>query len=245
MLWLTGDLHGEIDISKLNTRLFPEQKSLSRSDYVLVCGDFGLVWDGSRTDMYWLDWLEEKPFTTLWIDGNHENFDMLAEFPIDDWHGGKIQRIREHVLHLCRGSLFDLDGIRVFSFGGAQSRDRAYRTSGLSFWEQEMPSEEEMKQGRQTLSDAGWQTDIVVSHTLPGSIQSLRFPKEEYPRNELTDYFDEINSRLNFRCWFTGHYHRTELFMKKYYMLYQELVRYSPDGSFFPAGHGRNEEKQL
>lgn len=240
MLWLTGDLHGEIDISKLNTKMFPEQKQLSRSDYVLVCGDFGLVWDGSRTDMYWLNWLEKKPFTTLWIDGNHENFDMLAKFPAEDWHGGRVQRIREHVLHLCRGSLFDLDGIRVFAFGGAQSRDRMYRTPGISWWEQEMPTREEMDRGRQVLSNAGWKADIVVSHTLPGSVQSLRFPGEEYPCNALTDYFDEVSRRLDFRYWFTGHYHRTERFMEKYYMLYQELVCYSPTH----AVHGRNEESQ-
>ncbi len=79
MIFITGDLHGENDIHKLSTSCFAMQKTLSRSDYVIICGDFGLVWDDSPTDRYWLKWLDGKPWTTLWIDGNHENFDLLKK----------------------------------------------------------------------------------------------------------------------------------------------------------------------
>lgn len=231
MIWITGDLHGEIDISKLSARHFPEQKTMTRSDYVIICGDFGLVWDDSAADHYWLNWLENKPWTTLWIDGNHENYDLLEKFPTEDWHGGRVQRIREHILHLCRGSLFDLDGVRAFAFGGAESRDKIYRTPGITYWKQELPTAEEMERGRQVLEQAGWKADIVLSHTLPGRIQAARFPDHSYPDNALTVFFNEMESRLDFRYWFTGHYHLTEPFLGKYYMLYQYLIRYDPDGT--------------
>ena len=50
-------------------------------DYVVIAGDFGGLWDGSQKDQYWLDWLNKKPFTTLFVDGNHENFDLLNTLP--------------------------------------------------------------------------------------------------------------------------------------------------------------------
>lgn len=49
-------------------------QTMTKQDYVIICGDFGGVWDGSKREKYWLDWLEDKPFTTLFVSGNHENY---------------------------------------------------------------------------------------------------------------------------------------------------------------------------
>ena len=75
MIYLCGDTHCDIDVSKLNTKNFPEQNRLSKQDVVLICGDFGAVWGGSnsRGDEWWLKWHDQKKYTTLFIDGNHEN----------------------------------------------------------------------------------------------------------------------------------------------------------------------------
>lgn len=68
MIYVTGDTHANIDIAKLNTTRFPQQKELTKNDFVIICGDFGLCWDGSHREMWWQDWLTAKNFTTLWID---------------------------------------------------------------------------------------------------------------------------------------------------------------------------------
>lgn len=39
--------------------------------------------------MWWRSWLNDRPFTTLFVDGNHENFDLLNAYPVENWHGGK------------------------------------------------------------------------------------------------------------------------------------------------------------
>lgn len=98
MIYITGDIHS--DVSRFSTTEFPEQMLMSKNDYVIVCGDFGLVWNGSKRENYWLDWLENKPFTTLFVSGNHENFDMLKTYPVEEWHGGKVQFIRPSIIHL-------------------------------------------------------------------------------------------------------------------------------------------------
>ena len=81
-LFVTGDMHCNAcgEFSKLNTKNFPVQKELSKDDYILIAGDFGCIWNGSTEEEYWLDWLENKPFTTLFVDGNHENHARLAQF---------------------------------------------------------------------------------------------------------------------------------------------------------------------
>lgn len=230
MIYITGDLHGENDIHKLSAKAFPEGKTLTRSDYLIICGDFGLVWDGGKADRYWLDWLSDKPWTTLWIDGNHENFDLLSTYPTEDWHGGKVQFIRENILHLCRGSVFELEGLIFFAFGGAESHDKEFRKEGRSWWSAELPTAEEMEHGRQSLAAHDWKVDVVLTHSLPLHIQEHIFRQEGYGKNALLRYFDEIDKRLDFRLWFSGHYHRSKLYDNSHVLIYDDIVRLSDNG---------------
>lgn len=132
----------------------------------------------------------------MWIDGNHENFDLLKEYPVEEWHGGQVQKITENIIHLCRGSVFELEGRKIFAFGGAESHDKEYRKLGRSMWVEEMPSAEEMEQGRKTLDALGWQVDIVLTHSLSTHIQTHLFKELDYGKNALTDYFDEIDAQI-------------------------------------------------
>ena len=70
MVYLTGDTHGELDRFK-HGRL----RWLGKRDIVVVLGDFGFVWDGSKEEQKKLDWLRKRPYTLLFLDGAHENYD--------------------------------------------------------------------------------------------------------------------------------------------------------------------------
>ena len=80
---------------------------MTKNDYMIACGDFGCVWNGDKSDDPQLDRLEALPFTVLFVDGNHENFDALKEYPVEQWHGGMVHKIRPHVIHLMRGQAFE------------------------------------------------------------------------------------------------------------------------------------------
>ena len=70
-IYITGDTHG--DFRRFSADNFPEGKTLTKKDYVIICGDFGGIWDvkeSSPQEKYWLDWLDRKPWTTLFVDGN-------------------------------------------------------------------------------------------------------------------------------------------------------------------------------
>ena len=95
---------------------------MTRDDYVIVTGDFG-IWDKSKEQKYWLEWLSKKTFTVLFVDGNHENFDLLNSYPVKTWNGGKVHVIKDNILHLMRGQVFQIEGHSFFTFGGARSHD--------------------------------------------------------------------------------------------------------------------------
>ncbi len=91
-VYVTGDQHG--GFQRFTTKDLPQLKWMDRDDYMIVAGDWGGVWSGEQTDGHRLDWLEAKPFTTLFVCGNHENFDLLNAYPEQEWHGGRV-----HVVH--------------------------------------------------------------------------------------------------------------------------------------------------
>lgn len=111
-IFVTGDVHGvaEYGASRFSSRAWPMGRTLTRDDVVIVAGDFGFIWSGSNTDKYWLDWFESKPWTTCFVDGNHENHHLLMGLPVREWNGGLVHEARPHVLHLMRGEVFDIAG---------------------------------------------------------------------------------------------------------------------------------------
>ena len=122
-IFITGDIHS--DPRRFSVKSFPAQKNMDKSDVVIITGDFGLIWKESETgyENYWLEWLNNKPFTTLFVDGNHENFDRLLSYPTAQKFGGLVHEIRSSVFHLMRGEIYEINGSKIFTFGGAQSHD--------------------------------------------------------------------------------------------------------------------------
>ena len=245
-IYITGDTHG--DFRRFQPEIFYEQAALTKEDVTLVCGDFGGVWHGDERDDEGLGWLEQRPFTTAFVTGNHENYDALRRYPLEEWNGGNIRRIRPSVILLERGQIFDLGGRRFFTMGGASSHDiqdgilepgdphfqqkqremearnAMYRVNHLSWWAEELPSVEEYQTARASLDRAGWEVDYIITHCCPSSVQDI-FSGGLYQKDALTEFFDEIRQRCQFKYWFFGHYHEDMIVEKKYVMLYEQIIR--------------------
>ncbi len=190
MIYITGDTHA--DFSRLNEEKFPIQAEMTKNDYVIICGDFGGVWtfeEESSREKEALDWLNNKNFTTLFIDGNHENYTRLYNYPIEEWHGGKVHKIRNSVFHLMRGEIFDIDNKKIFAFGGAKSHDIQDGIFNLD--------EKEIQNGISNLEKVNYKVDYVISHCCPTSIQTLINPT--YKRDILTDYLQQISGKCTFK----------------------------------------------
>ena len=250
MIYITGDIHGEPN--RLNKHSFYEQDEMTKNDYVIILGDFGLIWDKemSKNEKYWLNWLDEKPFTTLFIDGNHENHKRLNSYDVEIWNGGKIHKINNSVFHLMRGQVFEIDNKKIFTFGGARSHDiqggvldtndkdypeklkkakegyLPFRIKDLSWWEEEMPSKTEMAEGLINLEKNNNEVDYILTHCCASSTQAL-YSGGFYEPDELTKYFDDIRAKVKFKKWFFGHYHDNKMINTEEYMLYEQIIRIS------------------
>ena len=227
-IFITGDFHGgaEYGSSRFSSKNWPLGRGLTRDDVLIVAGDVGFVWDGSNTDRYWLDWFESKPWTTCFVDGNHENHWMLAELPVGEWNGGLVHVVRPHVLHLMRGEVFNIDGSTILAMGGAASHDKEYRKEGVSWWPEEIPSRDEMDHCRASLDHVGWKVDYVVTHEAPPSIaESLCWEcNRSFDDDELQGFLGEVDQRLDYRTWFFGHYHDDECRDEKHRLIYRDIV---------------------
>ena len=228
LFYITGDTHS--DFSRFTEEDFPIQLEMTKDDYVIICGDFGGVWtfeEESSREKELLDWLDNKNFTTLFVDGNHENYTRLYNHPIEEWKGGKVHKIRDSVLHLMRGEIFDIDNKKIFAFGGAKSHDiqdgilnldeeekiYEYRKRGayfrirdFSWWDLEMPTEEEMKNGINNLEKVNYKVDYIISHCCPTSVQAI-LGAGRFKKDYLNDYLQEISEKCEFKKWYFGHYH--------------------------------------
>ena len=221
MIYVTGDTHG--NFRRFQPEYFPEQAKMTKDDTVIITGDFGGVWFGDSRDDETLDLLEKLPFTLVFVCGNHENYDALERYPVTEWHGGKVHRIRSHVLHLMRGQIFELEGCRFFTMGGAKSHDTDYRINHISWWQQELPADEEYAEARRNLERRGWQVDYIITHCAPTSI--IRRESRHNEADRVTDFLQYVQGRTQYHYWLFGHYHDNRIIDEKYVLLYEQMVR--------------------
>ena len=221
MIYVTGDTHG--NFRRFQPEYFPEQAGVTKNDVVIIAGDFGGVWFGDSRDDETLDWLERLPFTLAFVCGNHENYDALERYPVAEWHGGKVHRVRPHVLHLMRGQVFELESYRFFTMGGAKSHDTNHRINHISWWRQELPSDEEYSEALQNLERYNWQVDYIITHCAPTSIALMGSRHNEADR--LTDFLQEVRERARYHYWLFGHYHDNKAIDEKHILLWEQIVR--------------------
>ena len=221
MIYATGDCHG--NFRRFQPEYFPEQAGMTKNDMVIIAGDFGGVWFGDSRDDETLDWLERLPFTLAFVCGNHENYDALARYPVAEWRSGKVHCVRPHVLHLMRGQIFELESYRFFTMGGAKSHDTNHRINHISWWRQELPSDEEYIEALQNLERYNWQVDYIITHCAPTSIALMGNRHNEADR--LTDFLQEVKERAKYHYWLFGHYHDNKAIDEKHILLWEQIVR--------------------
>lgn len=220
-IFVTGDTHGSLDIHKLNMSRFPEQKNLTKQDYVIVCGDFGLVWNNGEKELFWRNWLQERNFTALFIDGNHENFDLLKTFPVRTWKGGKVRFINDSIIHLMRGQVYTIHEKKFYTMGGANSIDRKFRTPGISWWAEEIPNKQEIEEGFKNLKEHQCRVDYIITHTAPLDIMEEICYVREY--TILNNLFMLYKKHVKFKQWYLGHFHLDGT-IGKFTILYNDIV---------------------
>ncbi len=204
MIRITGDTHGEIARFAENNI---NDADWDKTDYLIICGDFGYIFRNDDEERKNLDYLESKPYNICFCDGNHENFDALFSYPIEKWNGGYVHRIRNNIFHLMRGQVFNLDGKKIFTMGGAYSIDRYMRKINVSYWNEEIPDNAEYNEAVKNLESNDKKVDIVISHTAPREIIYRMGNSPSLHDMELTGFLEWIMYEVKFEHWYFGHWH--------------------------------------
>lgn len=199
LIHVTGDLHG--DIRRFDA---PAVRRLKSGDSLIVCGDFGFIWNGDEAEQKVLQKLQKKKYQILFVDGPHENFDLLEQYPVEEWNGGKVHRIAENILHLMRGEVFRIEGRLIFAFGGGESQEKHFRIDAGKWWAHEMPSLAEMKNGVENLQKNNFAVDYIITHSPCPGVGGFQFKQNE---STLDLYFEEIEKSVRHRKWFFGSTH--------------------------------------
>lgn len=216
-IFVTGDVHGD-PMQHLHSGKIPDGV-LSDEDFLFILGDFGVIWEDIASDeeneIIWR--LNKKPWTTIVIGGNHENWNVLRDFPYKDTPWGRLQRISRRVFFVPNGTIVTIDDRKIFCMGGAMSTDKHMRVENVSWWAGEIATNEEMQRGVDLLDSVGWKVDYVFTHTMPSECVEEFTRSKGYHEDRINDpmarYFSFlIGQGIQFKKWYCGHFHDNRKF---------------------------------
>lgn len=222
LIYITGDTHGELKKFKEK-----QMRKLKKGDTLIICGDFGFIWDGSKHENKTLNTLSKLKFRILFLDGTHENFNLLNKYPIVDFCKGKAQQICENIYHLLRGEIYEIERKKIFTFGGGESQDKDIRKAMGTWFKEEMPSESEMDLAIEKLLSQNNKVDYIITHEPTIYIKSL-ITKDAQNINRLDAFFDKLSKNVTYRKWFFGSLHLDKKITAKHYAVFCDVIPIEP-----------------
>lgn len=192
---------------------------MTKEDIVVIMGDAGFVWDGSETDKYWQDFLDKKPWTTFCVLGNHEAYPLIEKLPIVDFHGTLARKVNDSIYYAISGEVYNLCGKKCLVVNGADSHDKVFRKEGISWWEQERITQDDINKALISLAQHGDEVDFIFSHTGGTEVNRMLGFKPTHSDFML----DLVLNTADYDQHFCGHYHVDKL-CDKSRILYNDIM---------------------
>lgn len=221
MIYVTGDTHG-IPARFDN----PKLRSLKQGDTLIICGDFGFLWDGSRQENSALKALSKKKYNICFVDGTHENFDMLNRLEEKTWNGGKVHQIAGNIFHLMRGQVYTIENRRIFTMGGGESPDIEIRFEMNTWSELEIPTRDELVEGVENLQKYGGKVDIIITHEPPAQIKDFLLLKEHNQSSitAINTYLEDVSRTCEFKRWYFGSLHMDKFISTTHICVFNNIL---------------------
>ena len=219
--FLKGDIHGNL----FEIIDFINRFNLGKNDNIIILGDCGIAWRKDKKDLAQNIklWNECGNGVKLYfIDGNHENFNILNSLPIENNMG----KIADNIYHLRRGQVYEFENKKILVCGGADSIDKYRRIENFTWWKEEAISQE-------TIDDiSAGHYDYVLTHCCPRSIfeknriylSTLQFLDENKINHSSEDMLEQLKNKITFDHWFFGHYHINRNLDEKFTCLFEDFM---------------------
>lgn len=240
MLYLTGDTHGDI-VERFSYRENPFLRELTKDDVVVVLGDVGLMWplenktDTEKAADYIMRQLESKPFTIIFLFGNHDNYDYAETLPEITWSCGPVSIEDGYVRPVVIGdktyknrymvdswTVADLSGYHCLLCAHADSHDieHLYREDDI----EGIAMAKRRGEWYRVAHESWWPQEKLDIDTVEPFIKkhedehfdailthdcpSLFCKEFGLAATEQEEYFDSLRERLDFDVWVHGHMHK-------------------------------------
>lgn len=197
-------------------------KKLTEDDTLIICGDFGFVWDNSPEEQKTLRKIGERRHLTLFVDGTHENFPLLATYPITELFGARARHISGNVYQLLRGEIYTIGGSTFFTFGGGDSDDKELRIRNGTWYKEETPSIIEMQYAVENLDKAHRKVDYIITHQ--PALKAMALVDRRCRVTALASFFDELSHNVRYKRWYFGSLHKNKR-IPKGHCLFTDVVR--------------------
>lgn len=199
-----GDIHGNINHAAW---VFSTAAS-NNCSHIIACGDFG----------YWVHNKWGKKFVSeiarmadkygiqfLWVDGNHENHDILNDLLAKHGDSEPIPTPDHWVQWIPRGCKFQIGSSTFMGYGGAYSVDRQNRIKGESWWEGETLDQNHIDSVPLT------KVDFLVTHEAPLGA-NLSYKDEIVESVKQRALISRLVDRVQPNRVICGHHHTRERF---------------------------------
>ena len=195
MIYITGDIHGDYEA-------FQERNlsKLKKGDKLIVTGDFGFIWDNSKKEIKNLEKLAKKKYDILFVEGAHENLELLKEYKEVDLYLGKGIKIARNIYCLRRGEIYKIDGKSVLAIGGGlDPHDDSFGDKPS------MPTDEELKFAVDNIRGLHRKVDLIITHEAPASVKKLIDRTASI--NDLNIFLDTVMKNTRYGHWYFGSLH--------------------------------------
>ena len=189
-MYIISDIHGDV-----NTFLKLMSKKPLQEKEVVLLGDVGYGFPEFDVERF-NDYLLRNPRIRFYIiQGNHDNAECM---------GVPIANVR-YITTKTGSIVHYIDGNSVIMIPGALSYDKNMRVPGVSWWENEQLSEEQLAESIKLATSC----DIILSHDAPLQQYFMFFPETKPSRTNraLDMLLMELIRTQRKTLWLHGHLH--------------------------------------
>lgn len=212
MIYFLSDPHASLDFIELDSYL----QTATDEDLLIILGDVGIAFEQTEENKIFTEKFLNCNKKIAFLDGNHENFGFINSFPEEMWNGGKVHRLSENIVHLMRGEVYKIEGKTFFSFGGCKSTAK-WKEMGLWF-EGEEGTEAEFENAYKNLEKHNNKIDYILTH------KRERREYKDGVSQPLYDLCMYIEDKVDFKRWYSGHWHIDSRTDDKRISVYKKLI---------------------
>lgn len=224
MIYITGDKHGNYS----DIFYFCNKYKTSINDIMIILGDAGINYYLDNRDYILKEKLKELPITLFCIHGNHEERPYnISTYKTKLFKSGIVYYEEEYpnILFAKDAEIYDFNNNKTLVIGGAYSIDKNFRLiMGYNWYKSEQPNNEIKSEVKKVLKDNNYKIDIILSHTCPYKYMPYEVFMSGIDQskvdNTTEEFLDKIESTVNYKRWYCGHFHTDKIIDKIRFMMY-------------------------